>query len=75
MRIGPRGYGANRRMFRVSTERYKSEATGGAECASIRGDELSEFLKTLRSSLLMQVSAIEKMLGLRRRCRHCGNDI
>jgi hypothetical protein len=44
-------------------------------CANIPSDDWREYLKSLRSALLMQVAAIEKMLGLRRRCRHCGNDL
>ena len=34
-----------------------------------------EYWFQFRQGLLQQLAALEKMLGISRRCRHCGNDI
>jgi len=34
-----------------------------------------DFWMAMRHSLLQQLAAIEKKLGIDRRCRHCGNNL
>lgn len=34
-----------------------------------------DFWMSMRHALLQQLAAIEKWLGISRRCRHCGNDL
>jgi hypothetical protein len=43
--------------------------------AKIPADGMRDYLMLVRSSLIQQLSALEKLLGLNRRCKHCGNDL
>lgn len=40
---------------------------------NIGAAETREFLMTLRQTLIMQLAGLEKLLKIRRKCKHCGN--
>lgn len=44
-------------------------------CANIRLEDLRAYLLGTRHALLMQLSALDKVLNLNRKCRACGNDL
>lgn len=43
-------------------------------CDIIPFGQAREFYLSLRHSLIMQLAALDKLLGTKRKCKHCGNE-
>lgn len=53
----------------------KNVDTGIQPCVRLPLTDDREFWLTQRQGLLIQLSSIERKLGIDRRCPHCGNEI
>jgi hypothetical protein len=56
-------------------EAQKKVAPKEEVCATIRLEDLRAYLLGTRHALLIQLSALDKVLNLSRKCTGCGNDL